>query len=248
MSRIGKNPISLPSGVEVKIDGLKVSVKGPKGQLDRTFTGPLKIREEDGKILVEREVESREARSLHGLTRSLISNMIEGVTNGYSKEMEIVGTGYRVLTRGSDIELQLGFSHPVPFKAPEGIEFKVNSALSFTISGISKELVGETAAKIRKIRPPEPYKGKGIRYKGEFVARPERRVSKCRIPLKVKANSSLANAAIFVFVNGFMVRRSALVWWLLGLTATWLLRLLMTTWGTPWFQLPPWKRSSEAKR
>ena len=171
MSRIGKNPISLPSGVEVKIDGLNVSVKGPKGQLERTFTGPLKIREEDGKILVEREVESREARSLHGLTRTLISNMIEGVTNGYSKEMEIVGTGYRVLTRGSDIELQLGFAHPVPFKAPEGIEFKVNSALSFTISGISKELVGETAAKIRKIRPPEPYKGKGIRYKGEFIRR-----------------------------------------------------------------------------
>lgn len=171
MSRIGKTPIAIPSGVEIKIDGLNVSVKGPKGQLERTFTGPLSVREADGQILVERSSDDRDARALHGLTRSLIANMIEGVTQGFTKEMEIVGTGYRVLTRGSDIELQLGFSHPVPFKAPEGIEFKVNSALSFTISGISKELVGETAAKIRKIRPPEPYKGKGIRYKGEHVRR-----------------------------------------------------------------------------
>lgn len=171
MSRIGKTPVPVPAGVEIKIDGLNVSVKGPKGTLDRSFKGPLTIRQEGDEVIVDREVETREARALHGLTRSLISNMVVGVTEGYSKDMEIVGTGYRVLTRGNDIELQLGFSHPVPFKAPEGIEFKVNSALSFTISGISKELVGETAAKIRKIRPPEPYKGKGIRYKGEHVRR-----------------------------------------------------------------------------
>lgn len=171
MSRIGKAPVPVPAGVEVKIDGLNVNVKGPKGTLERKFVGPLTIKQEDNELQVERTTETREARSLHGLTRSLLNNMVIGVTEGYSKDMEIVGTGYRVLTRGSDIELQLGFSHPVPVKAPEGIEFKVNSALSFTISGISKELVGETAAKIRKIRPPEPYKGKGIRYKGEHIRR-----------------------------------------------------------------------------
>lgn len=171
MSRIGKAPVPVPAGVEVKIDGLNVTVKGPKGELTRTFVGPLEIKQEEQQIVVTRENDERDARSLHGLTRSLINNMVIGVTEGYTKDMEIVGTGYRVLTRGKDIELQLGFSHPVNFVAPEGIEFKVNSALSFSISGISKELVGEVAAKIRKIRPPEPYKGKGIRYKGERIRR-----------------------------------------------------------------------------
>lgn len=171
MSRIGKAPVAVPAGVEVTIDGKDVTVKGPKGQLQRTFVGPVKIEQVENELVVTREGDDREARSFHGLTRTLLNNMVIGVTEGYSKDMEIVGTGYRVLTRGSDIELQLGFSHPVYFEAPEGIEFKVNGALSFTISGISKEQVGEVAAKIRKIRPPEPYKGKGIRYKGEHVRR-----------------------------------------------------------------------------
>lgn len=171
MSRIGKVPVAVPANVEIKIDGKKVSVKGPKGELTRNFVGPVEIKLEDSQLVVTREGDDRQARSFHGLTRSLLNNMVVGVTEGFSKDLEIVGTGYRVLTRGSDIELQLGFSHPVPFLAPEGIEFKVNSALSLTISGISKELVGEVAAKIRKIRPPEPYKGKGIRYKGERIRR-----------------------------------------------------------------------------
>ena len=164
MSRIGRLPVPVPAGVDVTINGNDVTVKGPKGTLSRTIAQPLSVtRQEDGTILVTRPNDERESRSLHGLSRTLINNMIIGVTEGYTKNLEIVGTGYRAAQKGTGIELSLGFSHTVVVEAPEGITLEV--------SGISKEQVGEVAANIRKIRPPEPYKGKGVRYAGENVRR-----------------------------------------------------------------------------
>jgi large subunit ribosomal protein L6 len=169
MSRIGKQPIAVPSGVEVSIDGTRVSVKGPKGALEQTFREEMRIVQEDGTIRVERPSDERLHRSLHGLTRTLVSNMIEGVTNGYEKRLEIVGVGYRAALKGSDLELAVGFSHQVNVPAPDGIEFEVPAPNRIVVRGIDKQLVGEVAATIRKVRKPEPYKGKGIRYEGEYV-------------------------------------------------------------------------------
>lgn len=172
MSRIGRLPVPVPAGVDVTIDGNDVTVKGPKGTLSRTIAKPLSVtRQEDGTILVTRPNDERESRSLHGLSRTLINNMIIGVTEGYTKRLEIVGTGYRAAQKGTGVELSLGFSHTVFVEAPEGITLKVDGNLKIEVSGISKEQVGEVAANIRKIRPPEPYKGKGVRYAGENVRR-----------------------------------------------------------------------------
>ena len=171
MSRIGKNPISVPSGVEVKVDGQDVAVKGPKGELSVTIAEPITVSLEDGVITVSRPDEERESRSLHGLSRTLINNMIVGVTDGYSKALEIVGTGYRVLAKGSNLEFALGYSHPITVEPPEGISFSVDGQTKVAVHGIDKQLVGETAANIRKLRRPEPYKGKGVRYAGEIVRR-----------------------------------------------------------------------------
>jgi large subunit ribosomal protein L6 len=171
VSRIGKQPIPVPSGVEVKIDGNTLTVKGPKGELSQTFTEILTITQEDGMILVSRPDESREARSLHGLTRTLVSNMVTGVSEGFYKNLEIVGVGYRAAMKGSDIELQLGFSHPVVVVAEPGITFEVPAPTKITVRGIDKQRVGQVAADIRKWRKPEPYKGKGVRYEGEQVRR-----------------------------------------------------------------------------
>ena len=170
MSRIGKLPITVPSGVEVAINGSDVSVKGPKGELGMTIRGPIEANVEDNIITVTRPDEERESRSLHGLTRTLIDNMIVGVTEGYSKKLELHGTGYRVMAKGSDLELQLGFSHSIDVAAPEGINFAIEGN-TITVSGIDKQLVGETAANIRKLRVTEPYKAKGIRYEGERIRR-----------------------------------------------------------------------------
>ena len=170
MSRIGRLPIEIPAGVEVKVDGQLVSVKGPKGQLELTVAAPIEAKVEDGNVVVSRPDDERDSRALHGLTRTLIFNNIVGVTQGYSKALEVVGTGYRVQQKGSDLEFALGFSHPVKFAAPDGIQLKVEGQ-KVTVEGIDKQLVGEVAAKIRKIRPPEPYKGKGIRYEGEQIRR-----------------------------------------------------------------------------
>jgi large subunit ribosomal protein L6 len=169
MSRIGKQPIAVPAGVEVSVDGTHVSVKGPRGSLEQTFREEMRIVQEDGTLRVERPSDERLHRSLHGLTRTLLANMIEGVTNGYEKRLEIVGVGYRAVLKGSDIELAVGFSHSVPVVAPEGIEFEVPAPNRIVVRGIDKQQVGEIAANIRKVRKPEPYKGKGIRYEGEFV-------------------------------------------------------------------------------
>lgn len=172
MSRIGKIPVPVPSGVDVSIDGNVVTVKGPKGTLTHNVPAPITVdRDEDGAIAVTRPNDERESRSLHGLTRTLIANMVEGVTKGYEKKLEIVGTGYRVTAKGQNLEFALGFSHPISVTAPEGITFVVESPTKFSVSGISKQLVGETAASIRKLRKPEPYKGKGVRYADEQVRR-----------------------------------------------------------------------------
>ena len=172
MSRIGRLPVPVPAGVDVTINGNEVTVKGPKGTLSRTIAQPLSVtRQEDGTILVTRPNDERESRSLHGLSRTLINNMVIGVTEGYSKQLEIVGTGYRAAQKGTGVELSLGFSHTVTVEPPEGIDLKVEGNLKIIVSGISKERVGEVAANIRKIRPPEPYKGKGVRYAGENVRR-----------------------------------------------------------------------------
>jgi large subunit ribosomal protein L6 len=171
MSRIGRLPIEIPSGVDVTVDGSAVTVKGPKGELNLTVARPIEVAVEDGQVLVTRPDDERESRSLHGLTRTLIANNIQGVTQGYSKSLEVVGTGYRVTARGSDIEFALGFSHPVLVSPPAGISFQVEGNNRLTVSGIDKQAVGEVAANIRKIRKPEPYKGKGVRYAGEAVRR-----------------------------------------------------------------------------
>jgi large subunit ribosomal protein L6 len=171
VSRIGKQPIPVPAGVEVKIDGSTVVVKGPKGELSQTFTDILTITLEDGVLLVTRPDESRTARSLHGLTRTLLANMVTGVSDGFAKNLEIVGVGYRAAMKGSDLELQLGFSHPVVVIAEPGITFEVPQPTRITVRGIDKQRVGQVAADIRKWRKPEPYKGKGVRYEGEHVRR-----------------------------------------------------------------------------
>jgi large subunit ribosomal protein L6 len=172
MSRIGRLPIAVPSGVDVSVEGQTVNVKGPKGALSHTVAEPITVaRDDDGTLRVQRPDDERESRALHGLSRTLIANMITGVTQGYSKTLEIVGVGYRVQARGRDLEFALGFSHPVPVKAPEGINFTVEAPPRFRVEGIDKQQVGEVAAKIRKLRKPDPYKGKGVRYQGEVVKR-----------------------------------------------------------------------------
>lgn len=171
MSRIGKIPVAIPSGVEVKIDGHVVTVKGSKGELTREFNPMMTIKVEGDEVIVERPDDSRQAKSLHGLTRTLIHNMVEGVHDGYSKKLELVGVGYRAALKGSDLEIQLGYSHPVVVKAPENITFEVLSQTEIIVKGISKEQVGQVAADIRAWRKPEPYKGKGVRYEGEYVRR-----------------------------------------------------------------------------
>ena len=171
MSRIGKLPITVPGGVEIKIDGQRVSVKGPKGELSLVVANPIRVALEDGQVLVTRPDDERASRALHGLTRTLINNDIIGVTEGYAKQLEVVGTGYRVQQKGAGLELALGFSHPVLFDAPEGVTIAVEGNTKISVSGISKQAVGETAANIRKLKKPEPYKGKGIRYAGENVRR-----------------------------------------------------------------------------
>ncbi len=169
MSRIGKQPIPVPDGVEITIEPELVKVKGPKGELQERVARDIGVEQQNGEILVTRPTDRGEHRALHGLTRSLIANMVEGVTKGFEKRLEIQGVGYRAALSGKDLELQLGFSHPVRFPAPEGIEFEVPAPNRISIRGIDKQLVGETAARIRRIRKPEPYKGKGIRYEGEYV-------------------------------------------------------------------------------
>lgn len=172
MSRIGKLPVSVPSGVDVTIAGQDVTVKGPKGTLTHTVAEPITVnREGDGAITVSRPDDERLSKSLHGLSRTLIANMVTGVTSGYTKTLEIVGTGYRVTAKGSDLEFALGFSHPVLVTAPEGITFRVEAPTRFAVEGIDKQKVGEVAAKIRKLRKPDPYKGKGVRYQGEVIRR-----------------------------------------------------------------------------
>ena len=171
MSRIGKIPVPVPAGVDITIDGADVTVKGPKGTLSHTVAAPITVERGDEALEVKRPNDERVSKSLHGLTRTLIANMVTGVTTGYEKKLEIVGTGYRVALKGSDLEFALGFSHPVVVTPPEGITFTVESPTRFTVVGISKQQVGEVAANIRKIRKPEPYKGKGVRYAGEQVRR-----------------------------------------------------------------------------
>jgi large subunit ribosomal protein L6 len=171
MSRIGKQPIPVPAGVEVSIEPEVVRVSGPRGSLEERKPRDIVVASEDGELRVTRPTDRGEHRALHGLTRSLIANMVLGVTEGFTKRLEIQGVGYRAALKGRDIELQVGYSHPVAIKAPEGIEFEVPVPTQITVKGNSKQAVGEIAARIRKVRPPEPYKGKGIRYADEYVAR-----------------------------------------------------------------------------
>ena len=171
MSRIGRLPIDIPAGVTVTVDGQQVTVKGAKGELQLTVSNPIEVKVEENQVLVTRPDDERASRSLHGLTRTLINNNIIGVTQGYSKGLEVVGTGYRVAQKGTGVEFALGFSHPVVVEAPAGITFTVEGNNKLTVSGIDKQAVGEVAANIRKIRKPEPYKGKGVRYAGEVVRR-----------------------------------------------------------------------------
>ena len=171
MSRIGKKPIEVPEGVTVAIEPGLVSVKGPKGELSQAVSAEMKVTQANGMLTVERPTDRGEHRALHGLTRSLIANMVEGVTDGYEKRLEIQGVGYRARLSGNALELSVGYSHPVSVTAPEGIEFEVPAPTQIVVRGIDKQLVGEIAARIRRARPPEPYKGKGIRYVGEHVRR-----------------------------------------------------------------------------
>jgi large subunit ribosomal protein L6 len=171
MSRIGNKPVDVPSGVDIVVDGSLVTVKGSKGQLERSFHERIGFDIEDGVITVTRPDDARESRALHGLSRALLNNMVVGVSDGFRKELEIHGVGYRASLKGSNIELLVGYSHPVEVEAPEGITFEVPDQTKIVVSGIDKEQVGQVAADIRKVRPPEPYKGKGIRYVGEYVRR-----------------------------------------------------------------------------
>ena len=172
MSRIGKQPIIVPAGVDVVIDGRTVTVRGPKGTLSHTVPEPITVtREQDGTVAVQRPDDERRSKSLHGLSRTLVNNMVLGVSQGYEKRMEIHGVGYRVVAKGADLEFSLGYSHPVPVKAPDGVSFTVESPTRFSVSGIHKQAVGEIAATIRRLRRPDPYKGKGVRYAGEKIRR-----------------------------------------------------------------------------
>jgi large subunit ribosomal protein L6 len=171
MSRIGRLPVTIPSGVQVTIDGQNVTVKGPKGELAHTVVAPITVEQGEDSLQVKRPDDERESRARHGLTRSLINNMVLGVTEGYEKRMEIHGTGYRVANKGGDLEFALGYSHSITVKAPEGISFAVENPTRFAVQGIDKQLVGEVAANIRKLRKPDPYKGKGVRYAGEHIRR-----------------------------------------------------------------------------
>ena len=171
MSRVGNNPIEIPEGVEVRIEGCKVSVKGPKGELSRDFNKNMQFEQVEKTLLVKRPNDERENVAMHGLTRSLLNNMVEGVSKGFEKKLELTGVGYRATLKGRDLELQLGYSHPVVIKAPEGITFEAPSQEEILVKGIDKQLVGEISANIRKQRPPEPYKGKGIKYEGEHIRR-----------------------------------------------------------------------------
>lgn len=171
MSRIGKQPVAIPAGVEVKIDGHTVTVKGKQGELTRAFNPMMSIKQDGDAIVVERPDDSREAKSLHGLTRTLVHNMVVGVSEGFSKKLQLVGVGYRAALKGKDLELQLGYSHPVIIAPPAGITFEVPTATEIVVKGPSKEEVGQVAANVRAWRKPEPYKGKGIRYDGEYVRR-----------------------------------------------------------------------------
>jgi large subunit ribosomal protein L6 len=171
MSRIGRKPIAVPDSVTVEVGAGRVSVKGPKGELAQVLSPDMKVEKADGVVTVERPTDRGEHRALHGLTRSLIANMVIGVTEGFEKRLEIQGVGYRAQLKGKNLEMALGYSHPVAVEAPDGIEFEVPQPTEVIVRGIDKQLVGQTAAEIRKIRPPEPYKGKGIRYEGEYVRR-----------------------------------------------------------------------------
>ena len=171
MSRIGRLPVPVPAGVDVSIDGRTVNVKGPKGQLDLTLPEPITVAQDDNVLQVSRPNDERESRARHGLTRSLINNMVVGVTEGYTKKLEIHGTGYRVTAKGSNLEFALGYSHSITVTAPEGISFAVENPTRFSVTGIDKQLVGEVSANIRKLRKPDPYKAKGVRYEGERIRR-----------------------------------------------------------------------------
>ena len=171
MSRIGRKPIAVPESVTVELAPGRVAVKGPKGELEQTLAADMTVEQENGTVTVQRPTDRGEHRALHGLTRSLIANMVEGVTDGFEKRLEIQGVGYRAQLKGKNLELALGYSHPVPIEAPEGIEFEVPQPTEVIVRGIDKQLVGQVAADIRKRRPPEPYKGKGIRYRDEHVMR-----------------------------------------------------------------------------
>ncbi|MEV0715911.1 50S ribosomal protein L6 [Asanoa sp. NPDC050611] len=171
MSRIGRKTIPVPTGVDVTINGQTVKVKGPKGELSHTLAEPITIERAENELVVKRPNDERKAKELHGLSRTLVANMVVGVTDGYRKSLEIAGTGYRVTAKGKDLEFALGFSHPVLVPAPEGITFTVERPTLFHVAGIDKQQVGEVAANIRKIRPPEPYKGKGVKYQGEVIRR-----------------------------------------------------------------------------
>jgi len=171
MSRIGKLPIAVPGGVDVAIDGREVTVKGPKGSLSHSVAAPIEVAQEDGTLRVVRPDDERASRALHGLTRTLIANMVQGVTQGYEKKLEIVGTGYRVTAKGANLEFALGYSHSITVEPPAGVTFTVEAPTRFTVSGIDKQQVGEIAANLRKLRKPDPYKGKGVRYAGEQIRR-----------------------------------------------------------------------------
>lgn len=171
MSRIGRAPIPVPDNVKIELDGRLVTVTGPKGTLEHRIAEPIEVAQEDGTLVVTRPTDRGPHRALHGLTRSLVANMVEGVTDGFSRELEIVGVGYRATLKGKDLELALGFSHPVSVVPPDGISFEVPAPTQIVVKGIDKQAVGQVAAEIRRIRPPEPYKGKGVRYAGEQVRR-----------------------------------------------------------------------------
>ena len=171
MSRIGRRPIAIPAGVQIELDGPRITVRGPKGELQRTLPREIAVRVDDGQVVVERPSEAKPHRELHGLTRTLVANMVEGVTNGYRKTLEISGVGYRAQKIGEKLQLNLGYSHPVDVDAPSGISFEVESPTRLSVVGIDKELVGQVAAEVRGTRKPEPYKGKGVRYLGEQIRR-----------------------------------------------------------------------------